>query len=109
MRFWASLSLVRCQSDNEFLSQHSSDPQVQDALAKVSKMRRADIAYAALTGKSRDLPTSLTDVFERQNTKIITFAGGQQIVATANEERIPQGDQGRRRADRARRPISPMP
>ena len=45
-------------------------------------MRRADIAYGALTGQARELPQSLIDVLDRQNTKLITFAGGQQIIAT---------------------------
>jgi hypothetical protein len=76
------------QADNEFITQHAGDPQVQDALAQVAQMRRADIAYAALTGKARDLPTSLTDVFDRQATKVITFAGGQQIIATAKKEEV---------------------
>ncbi|MDB5356746.1 MAG: hypothetical protein JWN24_3199 [Phycisphaerales bacterium] len=76
------------QADAEFISLHAADQQVQDALAQVAQMRRADIAYAALTGKARDLPKSLTDVFDRQNTKVITFAGGQQIVATAKKDEV---------------------
>jgi hypothetical protein len=78
------------QSDAEYLSQHASDPLVQDALAKVSQMRRADIAYGALVGKSRDLPSSMAEVFDRQNTKIITFAGGQQIIALPSKNEIPK-------------------
>ena len=78
------------QSDAEYLSQHASDPLVQDAMSKIGQMRRADIAYGALVGKSRDLPSSMADVFDRQNTKIITFAGGQQIIALPSKTEIPK-------------------
>ena len=37
------------QSDAEYLSQHASDQQVNDAITKVSGYRRADIAYNALS------------------------------------------------------------
>jgi len=89
----ASLRNLADATDNRFLADHASDAQVQAALAKVAQLRRADIAYAALTGKSHDLPKSITDVFERQNTKVITFAGGQQIIATANKDEIPKAIQ----------------
>lgn len=89
----ASLKNLADVSDNRFLAAHASDQQVNDALAKVAQMRRADIAYAALTGKSRDLPKSMSDVFDRQNTKVLTFASGEQIIATGSKSEIPKAIQ----------------
>src|SRR5581483_8515463 len=40
------------QSVRNFLADHASDPALQDALSKVKKLSRSDLAYAALTGQS---------------------------------------------------------
>lgn len=77
-------------ADAEFLAQHQNDPAVTEPLAKVAQLRRADVAYGALTGKSRDLPKSMADTLDRQNTRVLTFAGGQQIVATPTKGEIPK-------------------
>lgn len=72
------------KTDEELLK--SPDPAVKAALDQVATMRRADIAYAALTGKSADLPRSMLDVLEHQTTRVVTFAGGQQIIAASKAE-----------------------
>ena len=84
------LDLLCEVADNDFLQQHGSEPAIADAITKIKATRRADLAYAALTGKSRDLPRSLADVFQKQSTHVLTFAGGQQIVAATDKSEIPK-------------------
>jgi hypothetical protein len=166
------------QSDAEFLNQHGNDQAVKDALTKVASMRRADVAYQAMTcnfhgvaditppklqtnvlgeicfivgvigcvvfvwqllviivgmgaastfrklgigvvglalalvgfigwgllsgdktkdyleniaaGNLRPRATSMADVMDEQTTRVVTFAGGEQIIATAAKSEIPK-------------------
>lgn len=67
---------------DEFLRQYGSDQRVAQALNDVAAMNRADLALAALSEKSHDGSKSLAEVMGARNTKVLAFAGGQQVVPT---------------------------
>jgi len=77
------------RADTDFLNQSGNDPRVQQALAKVGALRRADVAYAALTKPSQQLSRSLADVLESQDTKIVPFTGSQQILDASDKSALP--------------------
>jgi hypothetical protein len=74
--------------DGELLSRSASDPQLQQAIAKVAAMRRADLALAALTGDTSHAPRTLAQVLAAQDTRVVTFAGGQQQVDTSDKSNL---------------------
>src|SRR5579884_794227 len=82
----ATLRPLEDKAANDFLRDHGSDPAVQQALAKVSQLSRADLAYAALTGKStRDLK-SFANAIGSQDVKIVRFGDHTQLVTPERRE-----------------------
>jgi hypothetical protein len=78
------------QADTDFLNQSGGDPRVQQAMAKAGVLQRSDVAYAALTQSSQHVPRSLADVLESQETRIVTFAGSQQMLDGSDKSALPE-------------------
>jgi hypothetical protein len=73
------------QIDGEMLARLASNPQLGQALTKAGAMRRADLAIAALTGDTSHAARTLAQVLAAQDTRVVTFAGGQQQVDTSDK------------------------
>lgn len=72
------------EADAALLREHASDPTVQEALARVKPLSRADLAYAALTGKSSRGLQSLAEQMSRQDVKIVRFGDSTQLMTPDN-------------------------
>jgi hypothetical protein len=85
----AAISRLRPLADaavSNFRNDHASDPRVQNALAKVKQLSRADLAFAALTGKSSRGLKSLADELGRQDVKVVRFGDSTQLVSPETRE-----------------------
>ncbi|HZN65600.1 MAG TPA: hypothetical protein VFB66_09875, partial [Tepidisphaeraceae bacterium] len=67
----AQLRKIADESIEKFLTQHGSDPKVKEALDKVGKMTRAELAHAVL---SRAKDSGFGEALAKQETKLLTFA-----------------------------------
>ena len=68
-----TLQPVAARSEKEFLESHKSDARVQQALEKVQKLNRADLAYAALTANSTRSLKGLAEAMGREDVKVVAF------------------------------------
>ncbi len=80
MQAVALLKPVTRQMDQTFLNAHQHDSVVQDALARVAHMTRAQLAYAVLVRKAGS--DSMIRVIRKSTTKIAAF--GAHVRATAH-------------------------
>lgn len=67
-------------ADAKLLAEKSSDPMLKTALEKVSALTRAQLAQFALGAKPPTSGPALSDLFPRQETKVLTFADAPQPV-----------------------------
>jgi hypothetical protein len=74
------------QADQKFLADHGSDPRVQEAMSKVKQLDRADLAYAALTGKSTRGLKSLAEMMGREDVKVVPFGDHTSLSAPEKSE-----------------------
>lgn len=84
----ATLQTAADRADNELLLSLASNSQLQQALTKAGSMRRADVITAALTNDSSHAPRSLAQVLANQDTRIVSFAGGQQQVDASGKSNL---------------------
>jgi hypothetical protein len=77
-----ALNALADRNDTDCLATHGGNPQLQQALAKVTPLRRSDLARAALTASSSQSqsPRSLAQVVESQDTHIVLFSGAQHAM-----------------------------
>lgn len=68
-----ALAPAAAKAEKEYLDRHKSDARVQQALEKVRKLDRADLAYAALTANSTRSLKSLADMLGREDVKVVAF------------------------------------
>jgi hypothetical protein len=68
-----SIQPVATKAEKEFLDGHKSDARVQEALDKVRKLNRADLAYAALTANSTRSLKSVAEMMGREDVKVVAF------------------------------------
>ncbi len=76
------------RTDNELLAGVASNPSLQPALAKVTAMRRADLAGAALTADLSQAPRSLAQVLADQDTRVVTFAGTSREIDASDKSNL---------------------
>jgi hypothetical protein len=67
----------------------AADPKLAEALAKVTTLTRAQLAQLALSEKSAEGATSLTDLLPRQTTRVLTFADAPQPVGYDSAQNLP--------------------
>jgi hypothetical protein len=67
------LAPLGVDADKKFLADHGSDARLQEALGKVKKLDRADLALAALTGQSTHGLRSLAESMGREDVKVVPF------------------------------------
>ncbi len=79
------LAIAADKADEEFINKSGTDPRVAQAIKDVANLSRADLAFAALSEKSHDGIKSLAEVMAARNTKVLAFAGTQQVVATQDK------------------------
>jgi len=68
-------------ADKDFLDSHGNDSRVRDAISKVRKLGRADLAYAALTENSGHGLKSLVEMMNREDVKLVPFGDHTSISA----------------------------
>ncbi len=76
----AQLAVVAGNEDRDFLKAHASDPRVQDALSKVRRMSRADLACAALTADSAHQLSSLAGRMNLEDVLLVPFGDHASLV-----------------------------
>lgn len=76
----ATLRSLADAADRTFLTDHAADPKVAEALAKVAKLSRFELAQAAFAAKARPGGTALPEVIPRQKTNVVSFADGARLA-----------------------------
>ena len=72
-----------------FLRDHGSDARVQEAMSRLKKLSRADLAYAALTGNSTRNLKALAELMGRQDVKLVPF-GDHTALSSPESRDLPQ-------------------
>jgi hypothetical protein len=86
----ASLRTLADAADQKFLAEHSSDSRVSEALEKVSKLTRAELARRLFSAKGKQTGgTALADLVARQKTNLVAFADAPQLVTLKNAFDLP--------------------
>ena len=76
-------------ADQRLLAEKGSDAKVVEALDKVGKMTRAQLAQAVLTEKPKLGGEGIIDLVPRQTTKVVTFADAPEPVAVGPARDLP--------------------
>lgn len=80
----AALRPLANEVDERFIAENRTTPTCSDALDKVGRMTRAELAIATLPLRSRSGDSaSIADLMPRQTTKFISFADEAHITASA--------------------------
>src|SRR5205807_3350756 len=82
----SSLAPMAEKAGSDFLRDHGADPRVRQALAKVTQLSRAELAYAALTGKSARGLKAIADELGKQDVKVVRFGDRTQLVTPEKRE-----------------------
>lgn len=80
----AAVTPLADAADARLLSEKASDPTLKTALEKVSTLTRGQLAQLALVARPEPAGASLSDLFPRQETKVLTFADAPQSVGRDN-------------------------
>lgn len=90
----AALHKAADDADGKLLAGRGADPKLTEALEKVSKLSRAELARLALAQKAGDGATAIADLLPRQATKVLTFSDSPRPVGYDSPANLPAALKG---------------